>query len=122
MWRVEFSVGPARRRSTEPCCQSLASCTDPVSSGGMSQHNTFLYVDLGVEVIELSPTEWSVTDARRPDHGDGLSLIGYIRQTEAGFETTELGMPRPHNRFPTFPEALTTLSQRRRPHVADPTT
>lgn len=87
----------------------------------MSQHNTFLYIDLGVEVIELSPTEWRVSDARRPDNGDGLSLIGFIQQTEAGFETTELGAPRRRNRFPTFPEALTTLSQRRRPHVAGPT-
>jgi hypothetical protein len=88
----------------------------------MSQHNAFLYIDLGVEVIELSPTQWRVSDARRPDYGDGLSLIGFIRQTEAGFETTEPGPPRRRNRFPTFPEALTTLSQRRRPNVAGPTT
>jgi hypothetical protein len=51
----------------------------------MSQHNTFLYLDLGVEVIELSPTEWRISDARRPDNRDGLSVIGFIQQTAAGF-------------------------------------
>lgn len=82
----------------------------------MTRHETFVYTDLGVVVVELSQTEWGVSGIGDRDGGGrdagGASLIGVIRQTEAGFEVTEVGAPGRRSRFRTFPEALTMLSRR----------
>ena len=86
----------------------------------MSEQKTFIYLDLGVIVVELSPTEWRVTDTRRSDDADSPSPIGFIQQTASGFDTTEPGAPGRRTRFLTFPEALTSLSRRRRSDLTDP--
>ncbi|MFF1878985.1 hypothetical protein [Leifsonia sp. NPDC058230] len=86
----------------------------------MTQHNTFVYVDIGLRVTELSPTQWRVSDTRRPDEGEGSSPIGFIEQTEAGFEVTDPGEPGRRIRFRTFTEAMTMLSRRRGSDTSDP--
>lgn len=86
----------------------------------MNNPRTFLYTDIGVEVVELSPTEWRVSDLRRPHNGGGFALIGFIKQAEAGFEVTESVSPGRRATFKTFTEALTLLSQHRDPSRRSP--
>ncbi|GAA1446212.1 hypothetical protein [Leifsonia poae] len=68
---------------------------------------------LGVEVIQLSPSEWRVSDMRHADQQDGLSLLGFIEQRGQGFEITVIGAPGKRTRFRDFTEALEWLATRR---------
>ncbi len=78
----------------------------------MNRSKTFLYTDIGLEVVELSPTEWRVSDLRRPNNGGGFALIGSIEQSATGFEVRELGAAGRRTSFKTFTDALSLLSNR----------
>jgi hypothetical protein len=69
-------------------------------------------VRFGLEIIEISPTEWRISDADAVEH-DALALVGFIEQTDAGFEVTEIGLPGRRVRFDDFDAALQRL---RPPH------
>jgi hypothetical protein len=67
-------------------------------------------VRFGLEVIEISPTEWRVSDADAAAH-DALALVGFVQQTDAGFEVTAIGRPGERVRFDDFDAALRRLQR-----------
>jgi len=62
-----------------------------------------------LEVTELSPTEWRVSDAARPE-GDPAGLLGFIQRIGAAYEVTNLCRLRERSYFSSFDRATASLS------------
>jgi hypothetical protein len=58
-------------------------------NNGVSDAETTRVSQLGI--LQLTPTEWLVRDARRPE-GDPAALMGIIKQSHDAYEVTKLGV------------------------------
>jgi hypothetical protein len=66
------------------------------------------YADLGVDVVEISNSEWrvSLTDS---DESDPRSLLGFVQQVDGMFEVTEICRPGRRTYHRRFEAALAQL-------------
>ncbi|MFF1573105.1 hypothetical protein ACFVWR_10170 [Leifsonia sp. NPDC058292] len=74
----------------------------------MSNTTAHRYTRFGLEIVEISATEWRVSDAQASEH-DALALLGFVQQVRNTYEVTEIGRPGMRLRFSTFDEALQHL-------------
>lgn len=58
-------------------------------NNGVSDAETQRVSQLGI--LQLTPTEWLVRDARRPE-GDPAALMGIIKKSHDAYEVTKLGV------------------------------
>jgi hypothetical protein len=61
-----------------------------------------------LEIIQISDTEWRVSDPRRR-HDDALCLIGFVQRVDGVFEVTLIGRPRDRQYFRSFADATQFL-------------
>ncbi|WP_345761178.1 hypothetical protein [Diaminobutyricibacter sp. McL0608] len=66
------------------------------------------YADLGVDVVEISSSEWrvSLTDG---DEAEPRSLLGFVQQVDGMFEVTEICRPGKRTYHRQFEAALAQL-------------
>ncbi|MFO7691038.1 MAG: hypothetical protein R6W83_10890 [Cryobacterium sp.] len=62
----------------------------------------------GLDLTELSPTEWRVTDIHRAE-GDPSAVLGFIQNVGGAFEVTNLARLRERSYFSTFGRAAASL-------------
>lgn len=66
------------------------------------------YADYGVDVVEISASEWRVSLAGRDDD-DPRCLLGFVQQVDGMFEVTEICRPGKRSYHRQFETALAQL-------------
>ena len=69
------------------------------------------YADLGVDVVEISHSEWRVSLAGG-DEADPRSLLGFVQQVYGMFEVTEICRPGRRTYHRHFETALLDMGDR----------
>ena len=74
----------------------------------MNHRRLQTYADFGVDVVEISTSEWrvSLTDG---DEADPSSLVGFVQQIDGMFEVTEICRPGRRTYHRRFEAALAQL-------------
>jgi acetolactate synthase small subunit len=74
----------------------------------MNHRRLQTYADFGVDVVEISSSEWRVS-LTNGDEADPSSLLGFVQQIDGMFEVTEICRPGKRTYHRQFEAALAQL-------------
>ena len=63
-----------------------------------------------LEIIQISSNEWRIAD-RRLDENSGAKVIGFLQESDRGFESTRIGPNLSSETFATFDLALAYFAE-----------
>lgn len=70
--------------------------------------NTTEWASQHIEVQEILPGQWRLSDAEQPE-ADGLAVFGFVENTDRGYESTPITHPRNRAVFATLDKAVAFL-------------
>jgi hypothetical protein len=76
----------------------------------MNHRRLQTYADYGVDVVEISPSEWRVS-LTNGDESDPRSLLGFVQNVDGMFEVTEICRPGKRTYHRGFEAALAQLQK-----------
>jgi hypothetical protein len=70
--------------------------------------NATKWASQNIEVQEILPGQWRLTDAEQPE-ADGLAVFGFVEITDRGYESTPITHSRNRPVFATLDQAVAFL-------------